>query len=339
MRVLVVGLGSMGRRRLRNLQYIGGVELAAFEPSPTRRREVAREFAIPVHEKFEDGLAWAPDALVISTPPDRHAEYALAAARAGISFFTEASVVTDGMDEVQAVMRTKRSVAAPSCTMRFHPAVRRIRGRIAEGAIGRPLAFVHHVGQYLPDWHPWEDYRNFYVAQRDTGAAREIVPFELNWLSYLFGTVVELNCFCDKVSDLEVDIDDIYSALLRFASGVHGSMVVEVISRPAIRRARIIGEEGTLEWDWAAGCVREWRREDGAWAEHPDPPPIQGPGGSWVAENMYIEEMRGYLHAIEAGQEQWPLSLEDDHMLLRTLLEMESASRERRRLVAVGDSL
>jgi predicted dehydrogenase len=326
MRVLVVGLGSMGRRRLRNLQHLGVRELAGFEPNAQRRAEVAEEFGIQTLATLEDGLAWGPAALVISTPPDHHAEYALEAARRRLPFFTEASVVAEGMGELIDAVHEMGSLAAPSCTMRFHPAVQLIRRRLAEGAIGRPFAITHHVGQYLPDWHPWEDYRSFYVARRETGATREIVPFELNWLTYLFGPVVELACFRGKFSKLETDIDDIYSALLRFECGVQGSLVVEVISRPAIRLARIVGEEGTLEWDWTAGRVREWETSSGRWIDHPDPTPVAGPGGKWVAENMYIEEMRGYLRAIEQGQSAWPLSLEDDLTLLKTLEQLESRS-------------
>ncbi len=338
MRVLVVGLGSMGCRRIRNLQHIGGVQLAAFEPSDRRRRRAAAKFRITVFDRIEHGMEWGPDAIVISTPPDRHAEYALMAAGAGIAFFTEASVVTDGMAEVRAAVSAGGSLAAPSCTMRFHPAVELLRRRIAEGAIGQPLTFVHHVGQYLPDWHPWEDYRTFYAARRETGAAREIVPFELNWLTYLFGSVVELNCFRAKLSGLDVDIDDIYSTLLGFDSGVQGSMVVEVISRPGIRRARIVGEEGTLEWNWAERHVLEWQARDARWIEHPDPAPVHGPGGAWVAENMYIEEMRGYVLAVEDSQQHWPLTLEEDHELLRTVIELEAASDESRRSHAPAKS-
>jgi len=336
MRLLVVGLGSMGCRRVRNLLHIGGVELAAFEPSPARRREVREKFGIAVFDSIEQGMEWGPDGLVISTPPDRHAEYALTAATAGVAFFTEASVVTDGMTEVRSAVELSGSLGAPSCTMRFHPAVTLMRRRIADGAIGRPLALVHHVGQYLPDWHPWEDYRSFYAARRETGAAREIVPFELNWLTYLFGAVVELGCFRAKLSRLEADIDDIYSTILVFDSGVQGSMVVDAISRPGIRRARIVGEEGTLEWNWAERRVLEWRSGDGTQIEHPDPPPVEGPGGGWVAENMYIEEMRGYLRALGGGSEQWPLTLEEDHELLRILTELESASEKSRRVPTVA---
>jgi predicted dehydrogenase len=217
----------------------------------------------------------------------------------------------------------QRIVAAPSATMRFHPGIQTMRRRIVEGAIGRPLAVTHHVGQYLPDWHPWEDYRTFYVARRETGAAREIVPFELNWMAYLFGPVTSVAGFRGKLSALDVDIDDYYAALVGFEAGVRGTLVVEVVSRPAIRRARIAGEEGSLEWDFAGRVVREWRAGAEGWEEHPDPPAVEGPGGKWVAENMYIEEMRGFLSAIEDGRDRYPFSLEEDRELLRALAEIE----------------
>lgn len=325
MRILVVGLGSMGRRRLRNLTHIGGHELAGMEPWADRAREVASEFGIEVFPDIAAGLAWRPDALVISTPPDQHTAIALEAVRNGLPFFTEASVVAHGMDELIAAVDAAGTLGAPSCTMRFHPAVQVIRERIASGTIGRPLIVTNHAGQYLPDWHPWEDYRTFYVSRRETGAAREIVPFELNWLTYLFGPVSHLAALRGKVSDLEVDIDDVYSGVFVFQNGVQGSMVIDVVSRPAIRRARIAGELGTLVWDWNGHRVQEWTAATNAWEDFPDPDPVEGPGGGWVAENMYIEEMLGYLRAIE-GIEDWPLPLREDRLLLDVVQRMERSS-------------
>jgi predicted dehydrogenase len=314
---------------VRNLTHIGGHDIAGVEPDGKRREEAAAEFQIAAWPSFAEGLDWKPDALVISTPPDKHTEYALSAARAGIHFFTEASVVRDGMEGLLPLVGDRAIVAAPSCTMRFHPAVGVIKQRLAEGAIGRPFAFTHHVGQYLPDWHPWEDYRSFYGARRETGAAREIVPFELNWLTSLFGRIVRVECLRGKLSALDADIDDIYSTLLEFESGVFGSMVVEVISRPALRKARIVGEEGSLEWDWAARKVLEWHTADPEWREFVDPPPIEGPGGAWVAENMYIDEMRAFIDAIEHGADRYPFSVAEDYELLGVLLELERTSRGR----------
>ena len=325
MKILVVGCGSMGRRRLRNITRIGGHTLAAFEPSADRRAVVESEFGIPTFADFAVALDWAPAAVIVSTPPNHHSEYAIAAARRGIHFFTEASVVLDGLDALIEVTRQQAIVGVPSCTQRYHPSVRLMKERIAAGAIGKVLAVTHHVGQYLPDWHPWEDYRTFYVARRETGAAREIVPYELIWLTYLFGPVTQSVGFSAKLSDLDTDIDDIYSALLTFESGTHVSMMIEVLSRPAARQARLIGEKGTLIWDWLNKSVREWTVETKTWVEYPDPPPIQGPGGEWVAENQYIDEMRGFLDAI-AGIAPFPYTLEEDRAILQTLIALEYGS-------------
>jgi predicted dehydrogenase len=328
MKVLIVGLGSMGRRRVRNLTHLGDCEVAAFEPIAERRDQIAADHGISTFATFEDGMGWGPDALVVSTPPDLHQEYALAAARAGLHFFTEASVIPGETPEIIEAVGDQPIVAAPSCTLRFHPGVQTMRRLIEAGAIGQPLAVTHHVGQHLADWHPWEDYRGFYVARRETGAAREIVPFELNWMTYLFGPVERITGVRTKLSRLDADIDDLYAALPRFASGVQGTLVVEVISRPAVRSARVIAEQGTLIWDFGARCVREWSGEHG-WREHPDPPPVQGPGGEWVAENMYIDEMAAFLRAIRDGREHYPFSLAEDHALLQALEAIEQSPSER----------
>lgn len=325
----------MGRRRIRNLLHIGGHELRAFEPDAERRAAATNEHGVEVFAAREEGLAWGPDALVISTPPDHHHEYALLAAQHGLHFFTEASVIPGETQALIDAVGSQPIVAAPSCTMRFHPGIQTLRRRIEEGAVGRPLLVLHHVGQHLADWHPWEDYRRFYVGRRETGAAREIVPFELNWMSYLFGPVQTVQGVCRKVSALEVDIDDVYAAVIGFASGVQATLVIEVISRPGVRAARVVGEEGTLIWDFAARQVREWRHEGQEWLEHPDPPPVEGPGGAWVAENMYIEEMRGFLRAIEEGRDHYPFSLQEDAALLGALAAIERSSRDGVR-VALG---
>lgn len=330
MRILVVGLGSMGRRRLRCLTHIGGHDLAGLEPGAERAAAVGEEFGIPVFPGLDEATGWGPKALVVSTPPDLHLPYALEAARRGIHFFTEASVVPEDTGELERLVAEQGIVAAPSCTMRFHPAVGVLRRRIAEGAVGKVVAFTHHVGQYLPDWHPWEDYRTYYVARRETGAAREIVPFELNWLTHLFGPVTAIAGFQGKLSSLEVDIDDLYSQLVAFEDGTQGTLVVEVISRPAIRLARLIGEEGTLVWDWNERCVREWSAATGEWTVHEDPAPIAGPGGDWVSENMYIAEMEGYLAAIGGDRAAYPFSLAEDRELLAVLADAERSWAERR---------
>ena len=71
-----------------------------------------------------------------------------------------------------------------------------------------------------------EDYRTAYFSRRETGGCREIVAFEMTLLVWLLGGVTDVACFKDKVSSLEVDIDDVYQVLLRMSSGALGGMLV-----------------------------------------------------------------------------------------------------------------
>src|SRR6478672_2355215 len=129
MRFLIIGLGSMGKRRVRNLQYLKIEELAGFDPRADRRDEAASKYGIPTFENFDKALSsFQPDALIISTPPDLHVKYAQLALSNNCHFFSEASVVDDQMDELISLARQlPELVAAPSCTMRFHPSIQAIK--------------------------------------------------------------------------------------------------------------------------------------------------------------------------------------------------------------------
>lgn len=314
----------MGKRRIRNLQHLKAGEMIGFDLREDRRREAEERYKIKTFGDFEKAMAEDPDALVISTPPDLHMKYAIIAAKENKHFFTEASVVDDGMEELIRLIKGKRIVAAPSCTMRFHPAIKKIKELVDERAVGRPLVFTHHSGQYLPDWHPWEDYRKFYAAKKKTGAAREIVPFELVWLTWVLGDVKVISCFKGKISDLDVEIDDVYQLLLKFKSGLLGHLLVDVVARYPTRHFRLLGEEGVIEWNWNTNLVRLYRAEEKSWESYPADEGMPEKGYI-IGEGMYTEEMRSFLKAIN-GEAEYPYTFEEDWKILKLLYDAERSS-------------
>ena len=328
MKILVVGLGSMGKRRIRNLRQIGVEGIAGFDPRQDRRDEAQGKYHVHVFSDFAAGMAWGPGAVVISTPPDLHMTYAKAAADAGMHFFTEAGVSTAGVAEAVAAAQAAGVVAAPSCTMRFHPSVKRIKSLLAESAIGRLLTFTHHCGQYLPDWHPWEDYRDFYVSKRETGACREIAPFELLWLTWLVGEVELVTGLRGKLSDLDADIDDVYHLLVRCRSGITGHVLVDVVARSALRSLRLLGTDGTIEWSLGEKAVRVYDARSKEWATHEEPPAIIEPGyGAFSIEGMYVDEMTAFLDACD-GRAPYPYTYGEDARILAILSAAEKSSDE-----------
>ncbi len=187
MKFLVVGLGSMGKRRIRCLQTLGFQDIAGVDLREDRRREVERLHSIRTLSGVDPKFLAGVDAVIVSTPPNHHAEYLKASVEAGKHVFVEASVVDAGLSDLDALARKKRVIVAPSCTLRFHPAVKQVAQLVTGGTLGKVANFSYHSGQYLPDWHPWERVADYYVSNPETGGAREIVPLELTWLTKVYG--------------------------------------------------------------------------------------------------------------------------------------------------------
>jgi predicted dehydrogenase len=327
MKFLIIGLGSMGKRRIRNLQYLKAGEIMAFEPMEARRKEAEEKYGIRAFADIDEALAENPDAMIISTPPDKHHSYAMLAARINKHFFVEASVISDGMTEIIKACKGKNIVAAPSCTMRMHPAIKKIKELVDSNVIGRILTFSYHSGMYLPDWHPWEDYRTFYVSKKASGACREIVPYELTWITDVLGSVDTISGMKDKLTKLETEIDDAYQILMKFKSGTLGHMLVDVISRVPYRSLKLMSEEGVITWEWGVG-IRVYTASDKSWKDYPEESGTSVEGyDQKIKEEPYIEEMRRFIEAIQ-GKRPYPYTLEDDYQVLCILNASEKSSNE-----------
>lgn len=323
MRFLVVGLGSMGKRRVRNLKQLGQKDILGFDTRVDRCKEVSEKYKIKTFTEITEALKEKPDAMIISTPPDLHMRYAKTAILDKIHFFTEASVIQDEMEEVINMLSSSKIIGLPSCTMRYHPIVKEIMNILTDNRIGKPLAFLYHSGQYLPDWHPWEDYRKFYVSKRVTGACREIVPFELVWLTSAFGKINSVIAIKSKVSSLEVDIDDIYNVLIEFQNGIKGNLMVDVIARFPYRQLKILGENGVIFADWSERTVSYFTKEQGWNQSKIDDGKIEE---NYIhGDAPYIEEIHTFIKLIK-GEIKQPYTFEEDLKILKILESIEKSS-------------
>ena len=332
MKFLVIGLGSMGKRRVRNLIALGHKDdTVGFDPRKDRTSE-AMEYGIITYNNFNEAiLKHKPDAFLISTPPNLHMKYAYYAMENNISCFIEASVVeADKILKLSKSIKNKNIIMAPSCTMRYYPGPMKIKELINKGVIGKVLNYNYHTGQYLPDWHPWEDIRDFYVSNPDTGGAREIVPFELTWLNDIFGDSEPLACVRKKLTDIPAQIDDIYHCLLQYPNKVIGNLTVEVISRPkAVREFRVIGSKGEIAFSGDSNSLKYINIEMKDWKtiflEHGT---VQN--GYINPEEPYINEIKDFIKSVKAmfyGESyRYPNSLEDDYKILQTLYKLEDIS-------------
>lgn len=326
MRVLVVGLGSMGKRRVRNLHANGVTEVAGYDVRPDRLEEAVALYGVAAFGGLDEALnEYQPDAIVISTGPRHHMDVAFKALDLGIPAFIEASV-TDAARILELDIRARAAgvLMAPSCTMRFFPGPKIVKDLIVRGVIGRPLAFNYQTGQWLPDWHPWEHIQEFYVSDRETGGCREIVPFELTWLNDVFGDARPIACSKRKASYMDAEIDDVYQCLFGYPGGLVGTITVEVLSRPnSCRDLRVTGSEGSIVLSADEGTVRYCNLEDPTWTVITlDAGTVES--GYINPEEPYREEISRFLQAATSGDHSiFPNNLVDDAAILQVLVELE----------------
>jgi predicted dehydrogenase len=319
---LIVGLGSMGKRRIRNLQFNGEYRIIGYNRSSERRAEAEEKYGIKTVADINNIPKDDFDAVLICTAPDAHGEYIRFALKNKKHIFVEHPTNMDGYDEV---FLDKKLIKAPSCTLRFYRPVKMIKEILKRRTIGKILAFQYHMGQYLPDWHPWEDYREVYFSKKETGACREMFAFELIWINWLIGSEVEtVSGVVDKVSDLKMDADDISVSNLKYKNGILGSVIIDVISRKPFRTLRVLGSNGVLEWERFESVIKVYssKTKKTSIIKVPKGHPEKGYVNE---EEMYNDEIKTFLDAIK-GKRKYPYTFNQSARHLKVLYGLEKSS-------------
>jgi predicted dehydrogenase len=281
-RVAVVGLGAAGRRHLENLRSLG------IEALPVRR--VPGEGELGSLEAAEE---WGASAIVVATPTAFHLEALRRAVDHGLHAYVEKplSASSDSVDEVLRRAAERRLVVATGYNLRFHPALAAVRSAIEAGLIGRVLCSRAEVGQYLPDWHPAEDYRTSYAARRSLGGGALLtLSHELDYMRWIVGEVVSASGIARRVSALELDVDDVAEVICEHDGGAVSSIHADLLDRSYNRRARWVGESGSIAWGWGGPVVL-----------HPDGRRLWEDPAFDVNET-YRAALADFLDAIEGGR-------------------------------------
>lgn len=325
--ILVIGLGSMGKRRVRNLQALGITNIVGLDNRGDRREEAKKMYLIDTVCSFDEAIAkYKFDAFIISLPPGIHHIYMKKAIELGIPAFIEASVLDTDFEQMIILAKEKSVCLAPSCTLFFHPAIKKIAEILKNKKLGKISNFLYHSGQYLPDWHTYEDVSEYYVSNKETGGGREIVPFELTWITLVLGfpkRVVGLykNTIQIKGAD---DIDDTYNLLMDYGQSIF-NLSVDVVSRYATRRLIINGDEKQLYWNWDDNMIKIYDPASNDWEEIKyETISAQSGYNKNITEQMYIDEMAAFLKAAK-NESTFPNTLEHDHQVLKVLYAVESS--------------
>lgn len=305
MKFLIAGLGSIGRRHLRNLLALGESDILLYRTGhSTLPDDELKQF--PVETELDKALAHKPDGVIISNPTSLHLDVAIPAARAGCHLFLEKPVAHSlaSTRELQAAVQHGRGKVLVGYQFRFHPGLQQIARSLAGHAIGRPLSVRAHWGEYLPGWHPWEDYRQSYSARADLGGGVILtLSHPLDYLRWLMGEVEALWAFAGQLGDLSLGVEDTAEIGVRFTSGVLGSLHLDYNQRPSAHHLEIIGSQGTLRWNNADGAVMLFNASQGSWVTLPAPPAFE-------RNDLFLGEMDHFM-AVCRGEVEPVCDLED----------------------------
>ena len=319
MKILIAGLGSIGQRHACNLRLLLGddLELTAYRVRRTspvinpdltvdKSRDVEEAYGVRAFDDLDPALADGPDAVFVTNPNVCHIPVALAAARAGCHVFVEKPLSHDleGIDELAELVEAKRLVCLVGYQLRFHPAFHRLRGLLADGALGSLISVRLDVGEHLPDMHRYEDYRGLNYGRRDQGGGVILMQaHDLDIAYALFGLPRRVFALGGKRSSLEIDVEDTVAMLLDCAP-VPVQVSQDFVRRPPVRRYELVGEQATAVWDHVRGTLE---LDGETLVEHAD------------RNALFVEEARHFLACV-AGHETPAVGVRDAAASLRIAL-------------------
>jgi len=320
-RFLIAGLGSIGRRHLRNLVAANETDLVLLRSHQSTMPD--EELAgYPVESDIEGALErHHPDAVVVSNPTALHLDVAVPAAEAGCSILLEKPIshTLDRVDLLQAAVKQAEARVLMGFQLRFHPCLVRARQLIQEERLGRILSARVQFSEYLPAWHPWEDYRRGYAARVDLGGGVLLTQCHaLDYLPWLVGKVGTVWGALAKLSDLDLAVEDTAEIGIRFENGCLGSLHIDYAQEPPSHRVEIGGTRGRVECDLQAGTLRFYDIAAKEWEEH------QVPDG-WARNTMFEQEIHHFI-AVTKGRAQPACSLEDGVSVMRLIEAVRASS-------------
>ncbi len=295
MKFLIIGLGSIGQRHARNLLNLGYKDIIAL-----RTRKGAKPFNIPVRCFQNPVKAYReqPDAALICNPTSLHIPTALEAARRGCHVFIEKplSCSLTNIKKLQAVIKKRKLTAFIAYNLRFHPVICRIKNLILTGFLGDIYFARFQFTSYLPAWHPWEDYRKSYASRSDLGGGVVLTSsHELDTLLWLFGKYKKINSTISKGKYLGISAEDMALIHIEFLSGILAEVNLSYVQEPSKRYIEIVGEKGTLFYDFYRGGLKFYNKRDKKWS-------VLLNVGKNVMEKTYCCELLHFIECVRKGK-------------------------------------
>lgn len=298
MHFLVVGCGSIGQRHIKNLRHLG-YKVSGCEVDRSRAARVKKSHQIEVFGSLSEALKGKYDGAFVCAPTSLHMPVSIEIAKKGINLFIE-KPISNGLgriDELSSIVDRKKLVVLVGCNTRFFPGFKLAKRLIDENRIGKVLSAKAECGFYLPYWHPYEDYRKGYSANKRLGGGVIFDDIhEIDSLLWVLGDVKRVFCLAETVSGLDIDTEDVAEITLKFKSGAIGQIHLDYLQQTYRRYYEFIGERGVIVWDYIKQTVE-------LYTEKTNQRRVYQESINTNREIMFVDEVKHFINCVKGREE------------------------------------
>jgi predicted dehydrogenase len=326
MKALFIGLGSIGQRHLRNLvSLLPSVELMAVRstrsaPVLSNTNQVIKgvsikdKYQISEFDTLDLALSQKPDLVFITNPTSMHINTAQEALKSGAYVFIEKPVSHNnrGVEKLLALECSfgKKKICV-GYQFRFNPALQFLEKILKEKIIGNIVGAQLVNGEYMPEWHPYEDYRESYAARQELGGGALVTQIhDFDYAAWLFGLPSTIFAVGGQLSDLEVDVEDSVQILMN-CKNTPVSIQLDYLQWPPRRDIFITGDKGSIHCDLSSMEVIVNQRETSEVETHTFP--------DFDRNNLFLDEIKNFL-AFVNGREVPKVDLKEGLVSLKVAL-------------------
>ena len=299
MKILVVGYGSIGKRHVNNLLSIlkiPDIEIIIC----THRKDIDNELKnrCKIIETIDDCINQKPIAAIITNVTSLHIQTALKLASEGLHLFIEKPLSNnlENIKKLSDIVYEKKLITLMGFNLRFHECIKKIKELLEKNTIGKIISVNAESGSYLPDWHPDEDYRKSYASKKKLGGGVVLTCIhEIDYLHWFFGEVKELFAMTGKFSNLEIEVDDLASIVMKFSNNVIAELHLDFFQKPDFRCCKIIGTDGIIYWDSKDNIVKVYDVKLEKWIEKINII-------NYERNDMYVDEIKYFLDCVDKNK-------------------------------------
>jgi len=272
--ILIVGLGSIGRR---HLSVIKKLKPDCLVTVVSRTQKHSKEKLVNFCAKsikealFENPIKNKISCALICTPSTEHLKEANELSQQGIHILIE-KPISDRLnnaiklfqiDSLAATIRERDLKVLVGYTLRYHPAAKKFRSFVHGNEIGKIFHVTARCSSYLPDWRPNQDYRRSVSANKNLGGGVLLeLSHELDYLRWIFGEMKSVYAELHHSNTLEIDAEESADLILNSEKKIPIILHLDFLKKHAERKIKAFGQLGELEWDLSKQAVSLKRNDN-----------------------------------------------------------------------------